>query len=124
MVYFLRAPAPEVYVAEDPRSERTEPMRRRNLLILVALVAVALITSTTAMAAPASATNFKGKAAVYSRNADHYFVVSFTCSGSTLSGNWTYDVNSSQSFSGTLVESANACAQWHACHSLRRIVGS
>lgn len=85
-------------------------MRRGSLPILVALVAAVLIVPGIAIAAPSSSTSFNGKAAVYSRNADHYFVVSFTCSGGTLSGNWTYDVNSGQSFSGTLVERANDCA--------------
>jgi hypothetical protein len=80
-------------------------MRRWNLLFVAALLVAVLITLSgpgAVMAAGASTTNFKGKAAVYSRTTDSYFVVSFTCSNRMLSGKWTYEVSSSQSVSGTL----------------------
>ena len=76
-------------------------------LFLVAVLAPALVTPNRAMAAgasslrqfPASSTNFKGKVVAKDRT-DHYFVFTFTCTG-TLSGKWTYEVSSTQSFTGT-----------------------
>ena len=102
-------------------------MRRWNLLSLVALLVVALvaavvITPRGALAAPSSlmrppapSTSFKGK--VVAKDTDtHYFVFTFTCApppGSTtsiLTGDWTYKVSSTQSFSGTTGTSGPACA--------------
>jgi hypothetical protein len=94
-------------------------MRRWTLLALVtllmaALVAAVLNTPSRAMAARSSlrgltapSTNFKGKV-VAKDTTTHYFVLSFTCSGGTLSAGWTYEVSSTQSFSGTV--GSSSCA--------------
>ncbi len=87
-------------------------MRRWSLLFLVALLAVlaaVLIapSQAMAMAATSPSMNFSGKAVA--KNSDtHYFVVSFTCSPpvttgtGTLSGKWTYEVDSMHSYTGIL----------------------
>jgi hypothetical protein len=75
-------------------------MRRWNLLFLVALLATVLITPRGALAATSSSTSFKGRAVAKNTNT-HYFVVSFTCSTGTLSAGWTYEISSTQSFTGT-----------------------
>ena len=97
------------------------PMRRWHPLVLVAplallaLLASALMIPKRALAAAPSPTSFKGKAAVYT-SAGPYFVVAFTCSPSatgttgTLSGTWTYEDSSNQSFSGTLGSSTSVAA--------------
>jgi hypothetical protein len=88
-------------------------MRRCNLLSLVpllvaALVAAVLTTPRGALAATPSlrspispSTTFKGKV-VAKDTTTHYFVLSFTCSGGALSAGWTYEVSSTQSFTGTV----------------------
>jgi hypothetical protein len=83
-------------------------MRRWNLLFLVPLLvavlaAVASITppGASAHSFPSTSINFKGK--IVAKNADsHYFVLSFTCSGGSLSAGWTYEVSSTSSFTGTV----------------------
>ncbi len=83
-------------------------MRRWNLLVLVALLAVVMIAPSMAKAAASSSTSttstskfFKGRAVA--KNSDtHYFVLSFTCSAGQLSAGWTYEVDSMHSFTGTL----------------------
>jgi hypothetical protein len=97
------------------------PRRRWHPLVLVtplallALLASALMIPKRSMAAAPSPTSFKGKAAVYT-SAGPYFVVAFTCSPSaagttgTLSGSWTYEDSSNQSFSGTLGSSTSVAA--------------
>jgi hypothetical protein len=87
-------------------------MRRWNPLFLVALLVVVMATVVSITPAGASAHSFpsgisliKGKIVAKNSNT-HYFVLSFTCSLSgttgTLSGNWTYEVSSTSSFTGTV----------------------
>jgi hypothetical protein len=117
-------------------------MRRWNLLSLVALLVMALIaavviTSREALAAPSSlmrlpatSTTFKGK--VVAKNSDtNYFVFTFTCAPqargatSTLIGNWTYEVSSTQSFTGTTtgmpVVAAPTCSLTNGSYSTTQI---
>jgi hypothetical protein len=74
---------------------------------MVALLAAALNTPSRVLAAThsarsltASTINFKGKA-VAKNNETHYFVLTFSCSGGSFTGSWTYEVNSSLSYTGT-----------------------
>jgi len=89
-------------------------MRRWNVqtlvaLLLAALVAAVLNTPRGAMAATPSVRSpispsmtFKGKV-VAKNTATNYFVLTFACSGGTLiTADWTYEVTSSQSFTGTI----------------------
>lgn len=103
-------------------------MRRRTLrslvaLLVVALLATGLIAPRGALAAPSSvrglpapskdlspATTFKGRV-VAKNNPTNYFVLTFACSGGTLTAaDWTYEVNSTQSFTGTIGTPAPVCA--------------
>jgi hypothetical protein len=75
---------------------------------MVALLAAVLTTSSRAMAAAPTlrrdfspSTTFKGKV-VAKDTTTHYFVLSFTCSSGSLSAGWTYEVSSTQSFTGTV----------------------
>jgi hypothetical protein len=95
-------------------------MRRWNSLflvvplLLVALLVPALVTPNRAKAAasslrqfPLSSTTFRGK--VVAKNSPiNYFVFTFTCAG-TLTGKWTYEVSSEQSFTGTTATPGPAC---------------
>jgi hypothetical protein len=86
-------------------------MRRWHLLVLVALLAAVLITlSGPSRARAASPSTFKGKASVYYRSTPAYFVVNFTCTNNTLSGNWTWENSLKVSYSGTLRPPSASCA--------------
>lgn len=81
-------------------------MRRWNPLFLVALLLVVMATVVSITPAGASAHSFpssisliKGKIVAKNSNT-HYFVLSFTCSPSSNTGNWTYEVDSTSSFTG------------------------
>jgi hypothetical protein len=90
---------------------RRDPLRRWNLLVLVALLAAVLITlSGPSGAMAASPSTFKGKASVYDRSTPAYFVVNFTCTNGTLSGNWTWQNSLKVSYSGTLGPPSATCA--------------
>jgi hypothetical protein len=83
-------------------------MRHWNPLFLVPVLAVVLATvvSTTPPGAsahsfPATSMTFKGK--IVAKNAaTHYFVLSFTCSDGKFSAGWTYEFDSTHSFTGTV----------------------
>jgi hypothetical protein len=91
--------------------ERRDQMHRWNLLVLVALLAAILITlSGPSGAMAASPSTFKGKASVYDRSTPAYFVVNFTCTNGTLSGNWTWQNSLKVSYSGTLGPPSASCA--------------
>jgi hypothetical protein len=86
-------------------------LRRWHLLVLVALLAAVLITlSGPRGALAASPSTFKGKASVYDRSTLAYFVVNFTCTNGTLSGNWTWQNSLKVSYSGTLGPPSATCA--------------
>jgi hypothetical protein len=83
-------------------------LRSRLALLVVALLATVLMTPRGALAAPSSLkgltappTTFKGKV-VAKDSPTHYFVLTFKCSGGTLTtADWTYEVSPTQSFTGT-----------------------
>jgi len=87
-------------------------------LFLVALLAPALVTPKRAMAAgasslrqfPSPSTDFRGKV-VAKNSSTNYFVLTFTCAGtpSTLTSKWTYEVSSTQSFTGTTATPGPTC---------------
>ena len=109
-------------------------MRRCNLRSLVALLAVALLatvlmTPRAALAAPsplkgllAPSATFKGKVVAknpQTNSGPNYFVFTFTCApppnsppntSSILTGDWTYEVSSTQSFTGTTGTTGPTCA--------------
>jgi hypothetical protein len=95
-------------------------------LFLVALLAPALVTPKRAMAAassvrqfPASSTTFSGKV-VAKNTPTNYFVFTFTCAG-TLTGKWTYEVSSTQSFTGTTATPGPACELTNGSYSTTSI---
>src|SRR5262249_37791362 len=104
MVYFLHCHTSLGWMCplwRRVRDGRLDRMHRWNPLFLVVLpmVVVASIMSTTPAGAsahsfPPTSTIYKGR--IVAKNSDtHYFVLSFTCSLSgmtgSLSGGWTYE---------------------------------
>ena len=86
-------------------------MRRWKLLVLVApLAAVLIILSGPSGAMAATPSTFKGKASMDDRSTLAYFVVNFTCTNGTLSGNWTWQNSLKVSYSGTLGPPSATCA--------------